>query len=490
MSLFTQSALLKALGWSLLNSIWQMGLLWLLYLLITALVNIFYKKSAAGFRHSFAIFILGAGSAWSGISFFRLLAMGGEGSSDSPVLLPVSVAIVFIGQAMPLLSCLYLVVVAMLLIRTIHQYRQAGTLRQHGLHKAQPELRLFVDQIRRSLGIQKKVVLWLSSMAEAPLTIGFLKPVILLPVAMINNLDMQQVEAVLLHELAHIKKNDYLLNLLIRIVETLFFFNPFTKWLIHRIRREREHRCDDLVMQFRYDPHSYASALLQLARSQPDHPQLAMAATGWDDRLLLQRVRRIMELKSDGDRSPGDRSMKKPALFFLYAALAVFPSLFHSQVSGVHGTARRSATGSLPSPPVHANAANIPTVAHKTAATTTTIVATVYSHPAKPFPRYGVRGVNFPVPVTAVAVPAVKPEIRDFSIALPADPAAPWAGNFPGQPFVPSSSFTYLLTAGDQSVHTLFSGQVEQALKMLAATDWNQIEKKLLESGSLNRVCP
>jgi hypothetical protein len=90
-------------------------------------------------------------------------------------------------------------------------------------------------------------------------------------------------------------------HLWIAFLEVLFFFNPFSKLLIRSIQKEREHRCDDLVLQFRYDPHTYVSALLALAKGIQGSPRLVLAATGSNDQLLLQRVRRILKLNNTSE---------------------------------------------------------------------------------------------------------------------------------------------------------------------------------------------
>src|SRR5260221_11400424 len=99
---------------------------------------------------------------------------------------------------------------------------------------------------------------------------------------MAGNLTPEQVEAILVHELAHIRRKDFLLNLGVTMLEGLFFFNPFTRWLIADLKKEREFCCDDLVLQFRYDPHTYVSALLAVARqaSQTRQARLVVRTTG------------------------------------------------------------------------------------------------------------------------------------------------------------------------------------------------------------------
>ena len=89
---------------------------------------------------------------------------------------------------------------------------------------------------------------------------------IYLPVAAINHLSPHQIEAVLLHELSHIKRFDYLINLITRIIQTILYFNPFVRAFASIIEREREKNCDEIVLQFQYEPHGYASALLALEK--------------------------------------------------------------------------------------------------------------------------------------------------------------------------------------------------------------------------------
>ena len=117
------------------------------------------------------------------------------------------------------------------------------------------------------MGIKKPVHIWLSGIVTSPVTIGYIKPVILLPIAAINQLSTQQLEAVLLHELAHIRRYDYFVNLVIRFIQTILYFNPFVKALVKTVEIEREKSCDEMVIQFQYDPHGYASALLMLEKT-------------------------------------------------------------------------------------------------------------------------------------------------------------------------------------------------------------------------------
>ncbi len=156
--------------------------------------------------------------------------------------------------------------------------------------------------------------MYLSEQIATPLTIGFLKPVILIPVASINHLTTAQLEAVLLHEMAHIKRHDYLVNIIVSMAELALFFNPFTRLLGKIIRKERENSCDDWVLQFQYNASEYAQALLRIASLQV-MPVFAMAAAGHKKELLL-RVRRMI-----GETETRKNYRKQFFPFFLITAM-------------------------------------------------------------------------------------------------------------------------------------------------------------------------
>lgn len=326
MHLLTQSALLRALGWSLFNSLWQMSLLWAFYHLFLQI----FKQLPARARHGLALLLLTAGFCWSVSTFINASysdgrSFGGRGFFPDTLSRLAIVA----GEILPWCSSLYLLILAGLLVRYCGRYIRSRRIVREGLSPLSPELDAFVAAAAGQQGIRVKVNAYLSSLVQVPVTLGFLKPVILLPVAMIAQLTTTQVEAILVHELAHIRRKDYLLNLLISVMELLYFFNPFTRMLIAQLKKEREHCCDDAVLEFRYDPHGYVSALLSLAQQQ-QQASLALAAVGGGgEQLLLQRARKILQQKRTDDR-PGLR----PLICFLLTAL--IPILFLGHARTVH----------------------------------------------------------------------------------------------------------------------------------------------------------
>ena len=328
MHLLTQSPLLKALGWALFDSLWQMALLWLLY----SLLIFVFSQIAAGIRHGLALMLVSLGAFWSGATFIAACCWPHQDHWISGSWLNLLPAMQYgrLWQASRFFtdvilvdgSSIYLLVLGGLLIRHLYHYRQSRQLTRHGLSKLPSELRVFVSATSTRMGIRPTVSAWLSSKVDVPLTLGHLKPVILLPVAMINHLTPQQVEAILVHELAHIRRHDYLLHLAVTALEGFFFFNPFARLLIRQVKKERENCCDDLVLQFRYDRHSYVSALLSLAtRSQKI--RRAIAATGDGNQLLLQRAKRILQQKQSHDR-PGVR----PLVLLLFTGLITLITVY------------------------------------------------------------------------------------------------------------------------------------------------------------------
>jgi uncharacterized protein (TIGR03435 family) len=156
------------------------------------------------------------------------------------------------------------------------------------------------EEIAARLGLTRRFTVIETVRVATPTVIGWLRPVILLPIAAMAGLSPRQVEAILAHELAHIRRHDFLINLLQTLAETMLFYHPAVWWISRQIRTEREHCCDDVAVAVSGDPAEYAAALAELASWSIGHPALAMAATRGP---LVDRVRRLLRLP-DADRKP------------------------------------------------------------------------------------------------------------------------------------------------------------------------------------------
>lgn len=155
--------------------------------------------------------------------------------------------------------------------------------------------RLAVLQDR--LGVSGAVEFLESGLVRVPMVLGWVRPVILVPVGFCAGLPAAQVEAILAHELAHLVRRDYLVNLVQRAIETLLFYHPAVWWVSDRIRIEREFCCDDLAAQAIGDRTELAGALVALAERQAGVPELALAADGGS---LTERVRRLLGMPGGG----------------------------------------------------------------------------------------------------------------------------------------------------------------------------------------------
>jgi TonB family protein len=174
-------------------------------------------------------------------------------------------------------------------VRPILGYTHAFTLRRRG-KSAGDSIIAMVDRLTRVMGVGRRVRVLISSMADTPSVVGWLRPVIVLPAATLMGLTPLQLEAVLAHELGHIKRYDYLVNILQILVETLLFYHPAVWWTSRRIRMERELCCDDLAVRFSGNALRYARALTTLEKLRLRTPGVAMASTGGP---LLFRIQRL-----------------------------------------------------------------------------------------------------------------------------------------------------------------------------------------------------
>jgi beta-lactamase regulating signal transducer with metallopeptidase domain len=279
------SVFLQSLGWATLNSFWQMAFLWCCFLII----NHFFRLSSNK-KYCLSVYSIGAGFIWF-LHTFTIYFLNGL-NQGSILSLPFAQSLQFLPIVLSSASVAYLCLIIFPAYKILQNWRFLQLIKNKGLEKAPYYHRLFVQKIGSHLSISRKVKIYISQLVKSPVTIGYLKPIILLPVAALNNLTVQQVEAILLHELSHIKRYDYLVNLLLTMIHVILYFNPFVKLFLKKAELERENCCDEMVLQFEYDKISYASALLQLEKSSHSTPVLAMGAA--DKKHLLNRIEKIV----------------------------------------------------------------------------------------------------------------------------------------------------------------------------------------------------
>ena len=174
-------------------------------------------------------------------------------------------------------------------LRLVWATRQISALRRQA-QPAEAAVLAIVGNLQERMKLRRPARVLVSAVADCPSVVGWIRPVLLLPTATVLGLTPQQLEAVLAHELAHILRYDYLVNMLQTVVETLLFYHPAVWWASARIRQERELCCDDLAVECCGNALCYARALTRLERLRATTPRLALGSAGGS---LLYRIQRL-----------------------------------------------------------------------------------------------------------------------------------------------------------------------------------------------------
>ena len=297
-----------ALGWVLLYFVWQgviVGavsavLLWLL------------RDASARWRYAVCALALLLCLCIPAVHLLTLL------SGTSPAQLPMAAPPAWraaLQAWMPALVLAWSAGVGLMSLRLCLGLAWVGKLRRQAVN-APAIWQARLDALALRMGLHRRPPLKLHAGLASPVTVGFWRPVILLPAALLSGMPVALLEALLAHELAHVRRWDYLVNLLQSVVEALLFFHPIIWWLSARMRAEREQVADALAAQALQDPQQLATALhaLSLHTAVPHHSGLLMSARGG---ALLTRIERLM---APGHDTPGWK-LAVPALLLACATL-------------------------------------------------------------------------------------------------------------------------------------------------------------------------
>ena len=316
---FAEHPLVNALGWSLLHFVWQGALIGVVAYLVLRVM----RPALASTRYLFAVVTLAAllvAPIATFVSFVsetsNLPAIGpirGSGASSAMVTgsifaeaaanpsaarqlippgpsFPMKDVVTPLAPVwLPLVTAGWLAGVSILSLRMLGGWVLTRLLARRAVAAVSPLVEAAAREIAHRLELQRGVAVLESAAVSVPTLIGWVRPVVLLPAAALAGLTPMQLEAVLAHELAHVRRHDYLINLLQHLVETLLFYHPAVWWISAEIRAERENCCDDLAVAVCGDRLVYVSALAEL--TSIERRAFALAAT---DGSLLTRIRRIL----------------------------------------------------------------------------------------------------------------------------------------------------------------------------------------------------
>jgi bla regulator protein blaR1 len=259
-------------------------------------------------------------------SALQVLALSGAGATY-----PHSELLTGIDNRLPLLVGAWLACVAALALRSALGLAWIARARRSGGRNAHWQQRL--AHLAARLGIRRAVSLRIVEALASPITAGWWRPVVLMPAALVARMPPELLEALLAHELAHVRRHDFLVNLLQNVVEILLFYHPAVWWLSRRIRHERELIADSIAAGLTGEPRRLALALSELEKMQFATQRLALAADGGD---LAQRIRQLVV-------PPQPRGNWKAVLATLGLAVACLSGYANARVEASLPAARTSA---------------------------------------------------------------------------------------------------------------------------------------------------
>src|SRR5881628_176063 len=286
----------QALGWALVDSLWQDALAAAGLAALLALVPV----RAARIRYAFATLTLALMLALPLATAVRLSGTSPQISDVVTATSPVTAAApvadrirAALEPALPWVVLVWFGGVVALSLRLASGWLMTRQLRRVGTSSVPDACVEAVARLAAWLRISRPVRVLQSAVVQVPAVMGWLRPVILLPASALTGLTPLQLDALLAHELAHVRRYDYLVNLVQSVIETLLFYHPAVWWVSQQVREEREHCCDDLAVAVCGDAHFYATALVGMERLRGAPPAFALAATG-PGGALMGRIRRLV----------------------------------------------------------------------------------------------------------------------------------------------------------------------------------------------------
>lgn len=328
---FASEMLIQRVGMTLLYSLG----LGLALALLAGFVLLFTQNKSAAIRYNLLITLLGLFLVSVAIVFYQLAPLETaashsfgktspalrEGVGDDVVVIhvgqhPLSAITDFFLQYLQIITMVWLLAVVFKTIRMAQGIYDLNYIKRNKIYPVGLHWEEVAVALAAKIGVTRPVRLVQSGLVRIPIVVGHLKPIIFIPLGVITNIPAGEIEMMLLHELAHIKRSDFFINLLQQCAELLFFFNPAVLWLSYLIRTERENCCDDIALAHAGNRSGYIRALVSFSTYQDNEPVYAMAFAR--EANLLDRVKRIAFGKN--------RAMKFPEKVFLVIAMVLLCS--------------------------------------------------------------------------------------------------------------------------------------------------------------------
>lgn len=297
------SSWVNSLVWTLMHSLWHGVLAAALAAIIISLT----KRSTARLRYNLLGMVVILFLVATGFTFYMQFPAGTiptsnivpeSAASVTPILLnePGSMKgkiTDLINDNAQFLFLAWIVFFSLHLVKLLAGLRSTHILPRKHTRIVSEKWLARLEELKHDLGIRRSVQFLESKLVKVPVALGFLKPVILVPAGILSNLPPEQVEVILLHELGHIRRNDFMINFLQRMMESIFFFNPGLRWVSSLIREEREACCDEIVVNTTRQDRKYVEALVVFQEYAINHHNMVMGIVS-KKYPLLARMKRIL----------------------------------------------------------------------------------------------------------------------------------------------------------------------------------------------------
>ena len=325
---WVESPLAGAIGWTLLHTLWEGAIL----AALLASMLLVVRSPRARYAAACVAMVVMLGSV--GVTFVYVMPENAHGlqnagtptfpawrvpvdmDASNPLIHPLAVMV-------PWLAPLWITGVWIFCWVNVVGWFSVCRLRRRGVCCVPVRWQQELVRLSTQLRLSRPIRLMESCLVDVPIVLGHFRPFILMPIGLLAGLPPEQIEAILLHELAHIRRCDYLVNVLQRLAEGLLFYHPALWWISRVIRSEREHCCDDVVVALCGNAHQYAVALTALEQNRWSSREPALAATGGS---LVKRIHRLLYPKG-----PTNAWTPMLAVMILIATVAVALAVWRSE---------------------------------------------------------------------------------------------------------------------------------------------------------------
>ncbi len=318
LSKYISEEFVYSIGWTIFHSVWIGAVISLLLFIALSILN----RNSAKLRYNVSLGALISMLIILAVVFTRTLETADKNtfSASSPGIyktellaspLPglddnknisdakneISQTIInFLNSNYDIVTLFWLAGILLMAIRFTGGLVYSGRQQRRDNRKSISRLAGLTNELKNKLGIKRRIEIVESLISKVPMTTGILKPVIFMPIGALTGIPYNQVEAIIAHELAHIKRNDYLVNIFQSIIEIILFYHPAVWWISSMIRNEREMACDDVALELSDEKLTYIKALVSISELETDMASTAVAFSG-NKKNLLNRIKRITKMK-------------------------------------------------------------------------------------------------------------------------------------------------------------------------------------------------